>query len=497
MKNTAGKILRKESLIVLLVLLQVFLLAAIVFIGAELPFARAVYCLVTLVCVFFVVNSGINPAYKLAWAVTMLLFPVYGGFIWLLMGKKHTENTIFRQMQPFFRETAKLMPPSEKTEGNAAEYLKRQGFPACPAEDCRYFSMGEELFSAMLERARTAQKSIYIEFFIISEGQAWDMLLEILSEKVAAGVDVRIVIDGAGSLYTKPAGFIGKMRELGIDCREFNPVLPRISGRINFRDHRKLFIVDEKYAFCGGINISDEYMNYKERFGVWKDTGFEVGGAAAVSFTLMFLGMWSYLSGKREIPPPDVLPQKREAGEAGTLLPFSDAPLDNRAVSLRVYLSLIAEAKESVFVTTPYLVCDEEMLGALCFAARSGKDVRIITPHIPDKKSVNIITKSYYPRLIEAGVRIFEYKPGFIHAKNLVIDGKTAVVGTVNLDYRSFYLLFECACIFYGGNVPKAACRDFLDTQHRSIEIKEEDCRRISPFVKIVRGLLKLYAPLM
>ena len=494
MKNIAGKIFRKESLIVLLVLLQVFLLAAVIFIGAKAPFARAIYCLVTLICVFYIVNSGINPAYKLAWSVTMLLFPVYGGFLWLLMGKKHTENTIFRQMQPYFSETARLMPPTEKTEGNAAEYLKRQGFPACAAEDCRYFSMGEELFSAMLERARTAKKSIYIEFFIISEGRAWDMLLEILAEKAAAGVDVRIVIDGAGSLYTKPAGFIGKLKKLGIDCREFNPVLPRISGRINFRDHRKLFIVDEKYAFCGGINVSDEYMNYKERFGVWKDTGFEVGGAAARSFTLMFLGMWGYLSGKNQIPPLSELPQKREKG---TVLPFSDAPLDNRAVSLRVYLSLIAEAKETVFITTPYLICDEEMLGALCFAARLGRDVRIITPHIPDKKSVNMITKSNYPRLIEAGVRIFEYRPGFIHAKNLVIDGKTAVVGTVNLDYRSFYLLFECACIFYGGNVPKAAERDFLDTQQRSIEITREDCRRISPLVKIVRGLLKLYAPLM
>lgn len=494
MKNIAGKIFRKESITVILVLLQVFLLAAVIFIGARVPFVRVIYCLVTLICVFYVVNSGINPAYKLAWSVTMLLFPVYGGFAWLLMGKKHTENTIFRKMQPYFAKTAKLMPHTEKTEGNAAEYLKRQGFPACAAKDCRYFSTGEELFSAMLEKAKTARKFIYIEFFIISEGRAWDMLLEILTRKAAAGVDIRIVIDGAGSLYTKPAGFIGKMKELGIDCRQFNPVLSRISGRINFRDHRKLFIVDGEYAFCGGINISDEYMNYKERFGVWKDTGFMVGGGAARSFTLMFLGMWSYLCDNFDIPPLPDLPEEKEEG---TVLPFSDAPLDNRAVSLRVYLSLIAEAKESIFITTPYLICDDEMLGALCFAARSGREVRIITPHIPDKKSVNMITKSNYRRLIEAGVRIFEYKPGFIHAKNLIIDGKTAVVGTVNLDYRSFYLLFECACVFYSGNVPKAVQKDFLDTLKLSIEITMEDCLKISPFVKIVRGLLKLYAPLM
>lgn len=487
------KILRKETLIIIIVLLQVYLLAVLICLGAKTTVGAVSYRIITYISVIYIINSDISPAYKLCWAVPMLLFPVYGGFVWILLAKTHSVNIIHRKMKPYYLRSHR---PKDCPKSNTRleRYLENKGFPVTASPETKYFPMGEQLFNEMLVRARTAQKYIFLEFFIIAEGKAWDMMLEVLAERAKAGVDVRIVIDGAGSVYTKPSGFKRKLARLGIKLLEFNPISPHITGRINFRDHRKIFIVDGKYAFTCGINISDEYMNYKERFGVWKDTGIMVSGGAAWSFTVMFLEMWGYLSG--EIPDFSALmPEIKSGGEKA--VPFSDTPLDNKAVSLSVYMSLIANAEKSVFITTPYLICDDEMLKALCNAAQSGVDVRLITPHIPDKRYVNILTRGHYDRLLKAGVRIFEFRDGFIHSKTMIIDSKKAVVGTVNFDYRSFYLLFECAVMLCGGKTVSEVEKDFIVTQNESIEITVALQGKNAFFVKITHPFLKLIAPLL
>ncbi len=487
------KILRKETLVIIVVLLQVYLLAALICIGAKTPVGAVSYSVITYICVIYIINSDISPAYKLCWAVPMLLFPVYGGFVWILLAKTHSVNIIHRRMKPYCLK--RHIP--ESVSGNMSRLERRlnnKGFPVTSSPETRYFPMGEQLFEEMLGRARSAQKYIFIEFFIIAEGKAWDMLLKVLSERAENGVDVRIVIDGAGSVYTKPYDFKRKLARLGIKLLEFNPISPHITGRINFRDHRKIFVVDGKYAFTCGINISDEYMNYKERFGVWKDTGIMVSGSAAWSFTVMFLEMWGYLSGEK--PDTDEFRPEIESG-GETAVPFSDTPLDDKALSLDVYMTLINSAEKSVFLTTPYLVCDEIMLRALCNAAESGVDVRLIMPHIPDKRYVNILTRGHYARLLKSGVRIFEFRDGFIHSKTMVIDGERAVVGTVNFDYRSFYLLFECAVLLMGGKTVSNVEKDFIVTQSESIEIADASSVKNAFFVKITHPFLKLIAPLL
>lgn len=388
-------------------------------------------------------------------------------------------------MLPFFRrEPIRSTAPKNGTE----KYLSGRGFPAVSGNG-RYFPLGEEMFAEMTERMRAAKRFICLEFFIIGDGTVWEETERLLAEKAREGVTVRIIADGAGSLFTKPRDLAKRLKRLGIEYREFNPVKLRITASSGYRNHRKILVCDGEYAFCGGINLSDEYMNRKRRFGHWKDGGFLVTGSAAREFSRMFGEMWEYLSGEVAVPDAFTEPSGTEK-----MQPFSDTPLDKEPVGLRTYLSLIGSARESVRLTTPYLICDEEMLSALCFAAESGVKVQIITPHIPDKKYVFLLTRGYYPRLIEAGAEIYEYSPGFIHAKNLIIDEKTAVIGSINFDFRSMYLLFECGCVFYGGSVVKAANEDFLAVLG--------ECRRIFKleeglFVEISRAFLKIIAPLM
>ncbi len=475
-------------------LLQIILIIYAVTAGARIPAVGIFYCMLTIGSVIYILNSDMPDSYKLSWIIPMLCFPVYGGAGFILFNKKHSVNKLHRRMEPYlYAEMRKIKGIAPET--HIQRYLSAHaGFPAVTSAEEYYFPLGEQLFEEMLNKIKSAEKYVFLEFFIIAEGKAWNELKTLLIKKAEEGVQVRIIIDGAGCLFTKPAEFRKSLKSAGIEVLEFNPVRLRISASVNYRNHRKLLICDGKYAFCCGINISDEYMNMKERFGKWKDTGVMVSGAAALSFTAMFNGMWNYLSGK---DMEFTYNTNYEHYENPSAQPFSDTPLDNEAVGLRTYLALISSAKSSIYITTPYLICSEEMLNSLKFASRRGVSVYIITPGIPDKKYVYTLTRSYYKELIAAGVRIYEYSPGFIHSKTLVIDEKTAVVGTINFDYRSMYLLFECACIFYGGNIPKAVSDDFSETIKACNLIEYSDAVKTNTLVRIVRGLLKLFAPLM
>lgn len=485
------KFFRYGSFAAICVFLQLTLLVAAIFLAATLPLMRFFLHILTIICVFVQLNSDISPAYKLCWAVFMLIFPSYGGIFFLLFSKRHSVNSIHKKMKPFFAEN----PPARRVlpEKGVQTYLESVGFPPVPCAEQRYFGFGEDFYSEMMKQIENAQKYILLEFFIVSEGEIWRKTEQMLSQKVREGVKVYLIIDDAGCLFTKPVGFEKRMTELGIEVRKFNPVTPRLTSRVGYRNHRKMVICDGEIAFCCGLNLADEYMNVKEKYGRWKDSGVMVTGSGAAQFTQMFRNMWAYLSNDNSIS--FTVPLRYEQNRL--VQPFSDTPLDNESVGLRAYLILINSACESVQLTTPYLICSDEMLNALCSAALRGVRVQIITPHIPDKKAVFMLTRGFYGELLRAGVEIYEYAPGFIHAKSLLIDGETAVVGTVNYDYRSMYLLFECGCVFYGGDVPRQLSDGIRQTLAECAGITCDKLPKNNIFVKLARGFLYLFAPLV
>ncbi len=470
--------------------MQLTLIIAAILIFVQLPYADLILRLFTLVCVFVQLNSDTSPAYKLCRAVFMLIFPLFGGVFYLLLSKSRAMNSLYKNMKPFF---GRYYPQNEfKPEKGVQSYLNSAGFPLVSCKNEKYFGSGEDFFEEMLKQIEKAEKFIFLEFFIIGDGEVWRRTEELLSRKVRGGVRVCVIIDGAGCLFTKPGGFEKRMKRLGIELRCFNPVKTSFTADVGFRNHRKLVICDGKTAFCCGLNLADEYMNIKEKYGRWKDSGIMVDGDGAMQFTQIFADMWEYLGGNCD--SLFIYDKKRERN---LVQPFSAAPFDSDPVALRTYLIIINSAVESIRLTTPYLVCSGEMLNALCSAARRGVNVQLITPHIPDKKAVFMLTRGYYSELVQAGVEIYEYSPGFIHAKSLVADGETAVVGTINYDYRSMYLLFECGCVFYGGNVPEQLENDFKSTLGVCERIDDEKLRKTNIFVKLARGFLFLFAPLV
>ncbi|MDE7298387.1 MAG: cardiolipin synthase, partial [Lachnospiraceae bacterium] len=341
--------------------------------------------------------------------------------------------------------------------------------------------------------AEKAEKFIFMEYFIIAEGRMWDTILEILKEKAAAGVDVRLLYDDVGCLRLLPFQYYETIRGFGIKCEAFNPFVPFVSTVMNNRDHRKILVIDGETGFTGGINLADEYINEKERFGYWKDTGIMLKGDAVWNLTVMFLQLWNALR------PTDTdfdcfRPRARYETD-GYVQPYGDSPLDFENVGENVYLNIINSAKDYVYIFTPYLISDSEMISALCLAAKRGVDVRIVTPHIPDKKFAFMLTQSYYEQLMDGGVKIFEFEPGFIHAKCFVSDDIVATVGTINLDYRSLYLHFECGVYLYRTSSVMDVKQDAIDTIARSIPVTRDMLKPVLQKV-VLQAFLKLFAPL-
>ena len=475
-------IFRKEIFYPVLIISEIALVILALYFLSKVFVFRILLIVLTFIAVLLISDSEDSPSFKLSKIVPLLIFPVYGGIFYLIFMKKRTKRNT-----ALFRKRDKDI---------AASYLMNMGFKAFEPQGSRYFPDGEALFIEMLKAIETANNYIYIEFFIISEGKALNRLIDALIIKAKDGVKIRIIMDHLGSLFVKPKGFVKEMEGYGIECRQFNPVNPFKLNRLNLRNHRKILVVDGKYAFTGGINIADEYMNYKLRFGIWKDTGAMVQGEAARAFGIMFEDMWRAISENRHYEPrkemnPVTLPDK------GYCIPFYDSPFDSIKLSLCLYLSIIYNARSSLYITTPYLACDDEILNALKNAALAGIDVKLILPGVPDKKLINVITKSCYPTLMESGVEIYEYSEGFIHSKTIVADEERAVSGTINLDYRSMSETFECGCYFASCDTVKDIFTDFTATLSQCKRINPEENTKISIFSKVARGFLKLFAPLM
>ena len=470
----------------------------------------AISITVSVAAVLYIINNRSNPAYKIAWIIPILLVPVFGGIFYLMLGG----NQVSR------KEQRRLMEMGKNFEGihqislsrdvdlkkesadayNQSEYIRRiTGAPPYQNTSVEYLPLGEIKFARMLEELEKAEHYIFLEYFIIQEGRMWDPILEVLERKAKAGLDVRVMYDDLGCMMTLPPHYKRVLEEKGIRCCVFNPFVPVLSSRLNNRDHRKICVIDGHTGFTGGINLADEYINAYPKHGHWKDTAVLLRGDAVWSLTLMFLSLWDYVRGTRDdyaLYHPRRY-QREPVASDGVVQPYTDSPLDDEAVGETVYLNLINKADRYVYITTPYLIISSEMITALATAAKSGLDVRIITPHVADKWYVHAVTRAYYEVLIEAGVRIYEYTPGFIHAKTFTVDDEYGVVGTINLDFRSLYLHFECAAWMYRcGCIPQMR-EDFLATQAVSQEVTLEECRGVGLVTRVVRSVLRVFAPLM
>ena len=460
-----------------------------------------------LIVALIVVNRPRNPYIKITWILLIMLFPVFAIPFYFYVDADWGHRLVRARLEEIGQETAGLLPQGEdalrsleETDPGAAglaSYLRRMGgFPVWRNSGADYYPIGEAAFSAILKELGQAKDFIFLEYFIIREGYMWGRILGVLERKAKEGVEGRVLYDGTCALFDLPYHYPRQLEELGIRCRMCAPLKPLVSTHYNNRDHRKILVVDGRCAFTGGINLSDEYINRTHPHGHWKDTAIRITGEAVKSFTLMFLQMWNAADRGME-DCTRYLAASAPAEAPGWIAPYGDSPFDDENVAEMVYMDILNRARRYVHIMTPYLIIDHEMVTALLFAAKRGVDVKLITPGRPDKKTVFALTRSYYRELIAGGVEIYEYEPGFIHAKSFVSDGVTAVTGSINLDYRSLYLHFECAALLHSVPAVGDIEADFQATLQKCRRITEEDCRKDRLSRRLTGWLLRPLAPLM
>ena len=464
------------------------------------------------VVVIYIINKNQNPSYQLSWIIPVLVFPVFGALFYLFVETQPGTRAIDRRLKEIIKETESMLRQRpevmerlyRESRGTArlAYYMNRYGgYPIWENTSAQYFPLGDDMYPVLLEELRKAERYIFMEYFIVEKGEMWDSILEILKEKAAAGVEVRFMYDGMCSLTLMPYGYPKQLEKYGIHCKMFSPVRPVLSSYQNNRDHRKITVIDGHTAFTGGVNLADEYINRKVRFGHWKDTAIMLKGDAATGFLMMFLQMWNITEHRtddyaRYLYRP-AAPNPKEPDGTGFVMPYGDSPLDNETVGQHVYMDILNESRYYVHIMTPYLILDSDMITSLTFAAKRGIETIIIMPHIPDKIYAYLLARSYYAELLQAGVKIYEYIPGFVHAKVFTSDNTKAVVGSINMDYRSLHLHFECAVYLFRNPAVQQAEADFQETLKHCQEITLEDCRTYPMPKKIAGKVLRLFAPLM
>ena len=510
MKKILKILLHRLAFVIFLLILQVLALVTMILRFNNYFVYFYVLCLLLSLIVFLhIINNKSNPSYKIAWMVPILVFPIFGGLFYILFGGNKLSNhslkkmnTIKQKMRSINLDNIELEKISNENivAAKQANYIQKNSrLPLCDNTYTEYYKIGEEMFERIKEELLKAKHYIFLEFFIIEEGTMWNSILDILKQKVKEGVDVRLIYDDMGCIMTLPYKYSKKLEKEGIKTCIFNPFIPVLSSRINNRDHRKIIVIDGHTGFTGGINLADEYINKYPKHGHWKDSGIMLKGEGVWNLTVMFLSMWDYIR-KIDEKYENYLPKtylNEKINSKGYVLPYNDSPLDDETIGENIYLNLINNANKYIYITTPYLIIDNEMITALTLASKSGVDVKIITPGVPDKKIVNEVTKSYYQVLIENGVKIYEYTPGFVHAKNFIVDDEYATVGTINLDYRSLYLHFECGVWMYNTDSIKEVKQDFIETLEKSKEITLEMCKNVSKSRRFLRAILKLFAPLL
>ena len=492
----------------------VFLWYLLTYYTAVGVFIQIAVSVLSLVMILYLINKNDRPSIKLNWIIVILIVPVFGVPAYLLYGEKRPTKLMNRfilkakEENKCYCQTAyaeRKAFTAQTREESICYYLERHAdYPVFHDGDVEYFESGEKMFPQMLAELQKAEKYIFVEYFIIAHGKMWGEILKILLEKAALGVKVRIIYDDFGCMMTLPPDYDRYLESLheNIRCMTFNDIIPFVAVRMNNRDHKKVLVVDGKVAFTGGVNLADEYIAEKKRFGYWKDTGIKVTGNAVGSFVKMFLYMWNALRADKEKIEEYLLPYQSEAPRKEVeplrcIQPYDDSPFDEVIVAESVYLDMIHLAQKYLYIFTPYLLIDDSVRTALCQAARRGVDVRIVTPGIPDKKLVYRLTRANYGILMKAGIRIYEYTPGFIHAKSVLCDGTSAVVGTINFDYRSLFLHFENGVYFsHVDGALAALIRDYDETFAVSKLCTPENTKR-NIFGRLLDSVLRVFETLM
>ena len=511
MRRKVGKLLGDRRVVggFLLLIQLAIVMFGVSWASTEYHWLTPALTVLSVIIVIWLVRKYDNPMYKITWMLVIVLLPLFGGLFYLFWGntplnRARTQHQ-YEPKPPDFTDYMRTPATKELIERHPrhaarARYIETlDGMPVWTNTETKYFRIGEEMFDSMCKELRRAQKFIFLEYFIIEEGHMFHQIEDILEKKVKEGVEVRLIYDDVGCIGTLPPRYYKQLQKKGIKCAAFNPFRPLLSVIMNNRDHRKIFVVDGAVGFTGGINLADEYINEVKRFGYWKDTGVRIEGEAVWSLTSMFLSMWNYIVHSTEDYSRFMPAQHQKAPfeNDGFVQPYGDSPLDHENVGENIYLNIINRAKNYVYIFTPYLIIDHEMLTALCNAAKDGVDVRIVTPGIPDKKMIFLLTQSYYAPLIQSGVKIYQYTPGFIHAKCFVCDDEIATVGSVNLDFRSLYLHFECGVFFYRSAVVAQVKEDCLNTFACSEQMTAEFCRNRPVPVRLLQSVLRLLAPLL
>ena len=512
MRKFLRLVFSKKFIVIILALVQIigfFLLTTQLYtVGSTIYFVLIMFSIAIMLYLFE--RDNLNPAYKLLWVVIMVIFPVTGALFYFLWGdtkltkKQHKEINKIRdrawEFHDINNDAIERLQQHNPALAKQAKFLDTYA-KATPYYNTavKYYPMGEDFFEDYVQDLRNAKKSIFIHYFIIDEGYMWDTILAVLKEKVKEGVDVRVMYDGFGTLVTLPSKYDQRLRSYGIKVGVFNPI--KFSLHIgdylmlNHRDHRKITVIDGNIGYGGGLNIADEYINAINRFGVWKDTAFRLEGDGVYGLTSTFIRAWQLVTGE-VLNYANYKPTVKKQSD-GIVQPYFDTPLDKLNICESAYLGVINNAREYVYITTPYLVIDNEMITSLCLASQSGIDVKIMVPGIPDKWYVYYITQSYYRVLLEAGVEIYEYTPGFLHAKMYVSDDIQAIVGSANMDFRSMYLHFENCCSFYGGSMVKEVKADFENTLAQCRQVTLEQVKKTPLWKRIFQIVFRIWSPMM
>lgn len=494
----------ERSIIVAIgLIMQIILSLSIhLFFIEHIAFFDIIFTIIGLLLILTLIKYSKNYSYTLPWIIILITFPLIGTLMYIIIGNNKNRSKVLKSIVESEKNSKKYLVQDKKIQeeikkNSKIRYLSNYcGYPVTKNNEVTYYPIGEEAFEAMLEELRKAEKFIFLEYFIVNHGKMWNSILEILEEKVKKGVDVRVMYDDFGSVATLKKSYNKELEEKGIKCVVFNRLNPVAGVIMNNRDHRKILVIDGKVAFSGGINIADEYINAIDKHGHWKDNGIRISGEAVWNYTVMFLTMWNSFRSEDKDFNKFKYNFKNEIKENGYVIPYGETPLDEEITGEDVYLNIINQANDYVYIFTPYLIIDTDMINALNLAAKRGVDVRIVIPGIPDKRIVYTLSESYVELLVRQGVKVYKYTPGFVHSKVFVSDDKVATVGTINLDYRSLYLHFECGCYLENVKEIKDIKRDLVETINKSHEITKEEA---TP--KLLKGiwqaLLRLVAPLM
>ena len=503
-------LMSKYGFSIIIMLLELFLVFAAFFYFSQLvPNWLSAFVIVSLYIgtILTIVNRNMPPESKVTW-ILFAVVPVFGFLLYLMIGERRLSKKEIQQLEKMdsmkFREDnsyelrVELKQENKSAFGIVKSLLSMDhNADVYDGTASQYFPLGEEMFEAMLDDLRSAKKFIFLEFYIIDPGLMWNRILEILVDKVQQGVEVKLLYDDIGCMATLPGDYTKRLRKMGIDAHKFNKVIPRMTVAYNNRDHRKILVVDGQVGYTGGINLADEYINHIVRFGHWKDGGVRLEGGAVKALTRLFLMNW-YIN-RGEITDFDRyhFDSQRVEGK-GLYIPYGSGPkpIYKEQVGKAVYQNIINQAIDYVYITTPYLIIDYDLTEDIKNAAMRGVDVRIVTPFIPDKKLIQIVTRGAYPDLLEAGVRIYEYTPGFIHSKNVISDDELAVVGTINFDYRSLVHHYENAVLMYQTETIADIKQDFEGLFDISKEISLETLQN-SWYQRLLKEIMQLFAPLL